>query len=89
MFRLNIKPSVEQRLPTEILRAVTAATEGNHIAILEDAYSWIGRWRTADEVRVDFVKGLRQTIVGIILIWGSVRGSGQTSLCTRRLNQDG
>ena len=70
-------------------RAITPATEGSHIAVLEDAYSWIGRWRIGDDVRVHFVKGLRQTIVGIILIWRSLRASGQTSLCTRRLNQDG
>ena len=69
-------------------RAISAATEDHHIAVLEDGKEWIGRWKVGDGVKVDFVKGLRQTIVGTILIWRSLRATGLQFLCTRRLNQD-
>ena len=70
-------------------RAISPETEKNHIAVLMDVHSWIGRWRIGNGIRVDFVKGLRQTIAGTINIWRTLGGSGLECLCTRRLNQDG
>ena len=68
-------------------RAFSAATEKEHIRILEEGRDWISRWRVGNNAQIDSVGGLQLTITGVLMIWERVR-STLRFMCTRRLNQD-
>ena len=64
-------------------------TAERHLTLLREADQWLGKWTVGDgSVRIDSIRGLRQTIRGVQSIWEKCKAAGCQFLFTRRLNQD-
>ena len=73
-----------------ISRGGKSPTEEQHLKLLQDSDEWLGRWAVGDgSVHIDSVAGLQRTIRGVQVIWERLTEKGSSTLCTRRLNQDG
>ena len=77
--------------PCSKRRAISSlhpATAGDHMQFLQESDAWLQRWTVGGGASIDSIRGLRQTIKGVVKIWDLCQAAGCTFLCTRRLNQD-
>ena len=65
--------------------ALSTANIADRRRLLEEVSTWLGMW----SAQVPSVRGLQQTIAGVLAIWDRFGGDVLSFLMTRRLNQDG
>ncbi|KAF0303602.1 Transposable element P transposase [Amphibalanus amphitrite] len=85
----DVLNSCTPQSPNPMKRALSVENEEQLLGLLRETRAWISRWRVGNDVKVDFVHGLKLTITAVIQIWTAWRGDPLTFMMTRRLNQDG
>lgn len=82
---LDVLNSSTHYSPCALKTAITQNNIDERRRLLKEDAEWLRMWN----VQVPSVRGLQQTMAGILVIWDRFGGGALPFLMTRRLNQDG